>query len=459
MGCSFQKKCWPLCPIYKKELAKILVVLKMKLKKFAGLRVLSVLLEFIYGFGQPFVFSRSFSEADFAFILILYSCAVYFTFFDAGISKLSYARLRKTYVTASNNMCNVLSDTLIFYIALTVVVTSLFSAFTLSLSYFFANGFRLDVLMLFSMATGLNIMFSFFRSIYNALDLSIQFEYIDMGRKLINIAALALLFLDKTMLLTGVVMLVGLALIFLVIIFNLIRHFSIPLHLFKFSPTSISALVKENFSQSRYIFLFTISETVVYNAGFILIPFFLLNRDIIQYNLWMKIYLGIAVFMRIVTDVTLHNITRHYFNHEIAEAKKWFYTTIWLSLGLVTCGTIAFYLLQGSIFPAWVGPGYVFNYWLIAALLIMLIGNSMQHVSGSFLLSTGHHFKETGKLSMVMAIATITLLLFSLVLLKKLDICLLITSIVYITGSLLYRKLAVNAFNIAPVNNTNEDLV
>ncbi len=431
----------------------------MKLKKFAGLRLLSVMLEFIYGFGQPFVFSRSFGEADFAFILILYSCAVYFTFFDAGISKLSYARLRKSYITGTSSLPQVLSNTLIFYIALSVVVTGLFLVFTLSLSYFFTNGFRWYVLMLFSMATGLNIMFSFFRSIYNALDLSVKFEYMDMGRKLINIAALALLFLDKTMLLTGLVMLVGLAFIFLVIIFTLIRHFSIPRQLFKFSSSGIWALIKENFSQSRYIFLFTISETVVYNSGFILIPFFLLNRDIIQYNLWMKIYLGIAVFMRIVTDVTLHNITRHYFNNEIAAAKKWYFKTIWLSLGLVSCGTLVFYLLQGRIFPSWVGAGYVFNNWLIAALLIMLTGNSLQHVSGSFLLSTGHHFKQTGKLSMVMAMVTITVLLLCLLLLKKLGVCILIISIVYIAGSLLYRKLAVNAFNIVPINAVNEDLV
>jgi O-antigen/teichoic acid export membrane protein len=409
----------------------------MKLKQFAALRFLSVGLEIIFGFIQPFLFHKFFNDSAFAFILLLYGYAVYFSFFDVGFGKLAYAKIRSKYVQGKP-VKNEVEDAIIFYTSLFLIIAFFFALFALVFSTIRQSPFLPIVLVLFSINIAGNIVFTFLRGVFNAFDASATFEKYDIIRKVINIGSLILIAVDNSLLTTQVCTIGGIALLFFFILRHLYRQFGIKFQKSWLNIFRQLSRLRQSFAETKFIFVFSIFEALIYNSGYILIPIFLTNRDIIQYGLWMKISMGIATLMRVITDVMIHPLTRTYFNNQMAAARSVFNKTIFASLGLVLAACLSFYLIQDIFMAYWVDSTYIFNNALLLTLLMMLAGNGLQHVSGSFLLSLGNKYKWMSMVSGTIAFCSVFLPAIAWWHYKSLQAGLLIATGIYLTGSFVY---------------------
>ena len=419
----------------------------MKEKFYPIFRYISIFTEFVLGFIQPYFFNRYLKVEDFAFLTILYGCLIYFVFLDGGISRLAYSNLRKKFV---NNIPirNELIETLSFYNSLIIILIIVFLFFCLSLSFNFQNNITLLVLILFSFLTGFNIVFSYFRQIYNALDKYIFYEKIDILRKSANILGVFFIKYDKTLLTTVTFSLFVIIILYVILVFNLIKFSGIDwINIFPKRKT-VFVVFKKYKTDINRIVVFSICEAIIYNCGFILMPMYLNHSGVIQFGIWMKIFTGMAVFMRSFADINIHSITKYYFQGNYQYALRKFYLTLFISITFSICILTLFVFLQKLFFSYWVGIKYIFDINLLIALSIFLLGNSIQHVSGSFLLSESVELAFMRKMSFVLSIIIVAQIFLSLKIYKKLDLTLIFFSIIYFIGSLFYLNVVLKKIKV-----------
>ena len=155
-----------------------------------------------------------------------------------------------------------------------------------------------------------------------------------------------------------------------------------------------------------------------------------------------------AIFMRSITDINIHKITKSYFqkDHTVTHIK--FTKTLLLSIGFSFGSVTIFISLQDWFFKYWIGTKYIFNNSLLIALMIMLLGNAVQHTSGSFLLAEGSELNFIKKLSIILCIIISTQMFFSMSMYKNLEICLIMFVSIYFIGSFFYLKAALTRIKI-----------
>lgn len=409
------------------------------MRKYAVLKLLSVGLVIIWGFLQPAAFHKFLSEKDFAFLTIFYGYGLFLDFFDFGVNKPVYARLRRDFVEGQN-IQQQLIDILQLYLAILAFMVSVFAGFMFFSSYHFDNQLTKFVVVLLAINICLTVFFNYSRNLLFAIDEFVLFERLDIARKFLNVVSIFLLAVDGSYLLTVLANLLGFGFIFGLILQKIATRFGFSLSDI-FQTLELQGIKRTFWTyahEAKYSFAFTFNANMTFNIGFLLFPLFLSSREIIQFGLWYKITYGTAMFIVAFSDLSLHHITRFYITGKVSQAFRYFLLTIAASLLSVTAMFVVFYLFKAPIFRLWVDSSYEFDGLITLSLLIFFVGRSFEYVSSTILLSLGGFFRKATVLSSFI-LALCFVLLFSLLYLgKSLSLILIIFSLVVLLNGLMY---------------------
>lgn len=372
----------------------------MLLKRYAILRYIGLLLGVTTAFLQPALFSRTLSQGEFAALSFLYGVIAYLAFCDLGMSKPIYATLRSL-VISKKDITNDLQSCLSFYIVMMLMTAVAFTLLLLILPVAQLRNIAAPTLVLFAVAASQNVFINCIEYVFNALEMQVAFQQIDISRRSANIFSLPLLLVDPTFFLTIILNVFALSICCAVVIFQLQKNHQLRISL---DIPACRVLIRKHWPNSRNSLALTINDTLIYNIGFIVLPVFLGASDIVNYSLWLKVFFGGALVIRIIIDIYIHDLTRHYFAGEFLQARALLIRAIKYSVILAIIFELTFYLASPVIFSVWVKGRFHFNILYHLALGLWLIALSVQSSAGVFLLSQGKSFIQMRNLSTLLMI-------------------------------------------------------
>jgi hypothetical protein len=202
--------------------------------------------------------------------------------------------------------------------------------------------------------------------------------------------------------------------------------------------SSSLSLFKEMFARSKDVFVFSLSETSIYNLGFIVLPLMYGSNSVIQFGLWLKVFMGMAVLIRIMTDINIHRLTKLYFQSNRLAFFNLFDKTLISSIFIVLSSFTFFVLISNKFFYYWTAGKFEFDFNLKIALFLILLGNGIQHLSGTILLSIGNQFNFMRKWSLLFLGLIILVYFISFYFQPSLGILLVVLQLFYFFGSFIY---------------------
>jgi len=410
-------------------------------KKLFLLKYFGLFIGLFTAFLQPNFFNRFFTEDEFALLILIFGLSTYLIFFDGGISKPLYPNLRDQFINGLETG-SIVKKIVNFYNVVFLSVFTFFTLVILLLSTYYDNTFPVFFFILLSFYISLNLIISYYKNILNALDLYIPFETVEIIRKSLNIVVLLLLFVDSSFILSFLVGCAISILLYLYVLLLLVRQTNMHvIDFFTLNKKEVSFIFSKYFTDSYQYFQFSINEILIYNSGFILIPIFLSSFEVIEYGLWMRIFIGVSLFTRAISDISIHAITKKYFAREMSIVKQMMRKLFILSTVMVFLFASLYLVFNDTLFLYWVDEKYKFDLYLNIALIIMIFSNAYQHIAGTFLLAIGGNFMALKRISFILLLIIIFVQIILIVIFKDLSIVLLATSMIYLLGMFYYLHL------------------
>lgn len=406
--------------------------------KYSILKYLGLTLSVIFGILQPTIFEDNLDTDNFAFLILIYGFATYLILFDLGINRSVYTKLRKLYIENDLKW----KKTILYIIPLfNWMLFSILIFFSIILWYFWSvylNNFKYITIMLFVISIVMNIGINYMEVLYNGINKLNHFQYIDISRKIINISTLFLAYIDNTMLLTFLYSSLGLFILLAYLQYSICKSY-IKRKLIILTGLKKTVFTFRNYwNDARDSFIFNINETLIYNNGYILIPLYFGSFFIIQYGLWMKLFLGITLISGGISSIFIHKITETYFNGNYRQTKNYLLLSLILSVMISLFTFSIFYNFSDLIFKYWVSEKYSMDKNLLYSLGLWTVVNALQTVSGIFLLSIGGQFKYIRNLSSIILVFIIITTIFCLSVGYSLGALLLILGCIYTFGVSFY---------------------
>lgn len=367
------------------------MILKYGLLKYLGLGCSVVI-----GFLLPAIFSRNLSTEDFAMATVVLGLSSYFSFFDFGVGKPAYATIRKSFLDGGNDWKEDIYSIISFFIFSSCLVLSSFFL----LSYFYVGKAYPDassfLFLFFSCFVSLNIFLNNMESVYNAVDKYFHFLIYDFLRKASPVIIIFTIPIYKSLDLPYLFSTIFLFFLAVMSSFYFIRNKIRKLYNLKRHIWFVKKLWKDAFS---YL-VFNCSEAFIYNFGFIIFPYYLMNVDLIVYGLWLKIFIGINLFSTLVVNIFIHKITKLYHLNDLISAFKNLAIAFVVALSISLVSLSIFSLWEDNILHKWVSDSKYIENFPLAALWFWCVFNSIQSTCGVFLLSIGGNFVYLRKLAL-----------------------------------------------------------
>lgn len=368
--------------------------------QFATYKYLSLLIGVVTAFVQVGLYVRNLREGDVAFLMVITSYATFISWFDAGFGRPLYATLRKEFLENKIKSSEVLSAICI-YVLLGLISIVIFCAVICILSSNFDLNISLKTVFMFGASVAIASCISFFNSIYAAVDEYSRFELIELGKRASNLGTSFLILYDSTFYLTALTILMCNAILYIETIRFLVGKYYTQLS-YRNLMVEMKRLIAAHKKESSQYFVFMINESLIYNWGYLITPFLLSTSNIVLFGLWMRLFSGMASFSRSVADITIHSITKNFFSGKLDLANTERKRTILLTVVISTLMVAFFALFADPIMNYWVDGKYVIDGYLLLALFVLLISNSIQHVAGTVLVSLGNHFKKLRNMSAIL---------------------------------------------------------
>ncbi len=400
-----------------------------------------------YGLAQTSLFSKYLAIDDFAFITIIYGVTVYSAFADFGISKPLYSELRMMYVKEQNWREEIERVVPFMFLAIFLQNIILF----LIVGYFWIekkNNYSILFVVIFIFTIVSNSLILYIENIYNSIDDFNYFQITDNIRRFIALLSLGFIYIDKSLYLTLIIYSLGLIIIINNQLNRLKNNYNIKLILRSNFLINIKYIFNRYWKKSKDFLIFSINETIIYNIGFLVFPFFYNSKEIIEYGIWVKIFLGLTLLMGVIGLAYNHAISRYYLSMNESLVKNKFKQSFIFSIIFIAFFILILYSGSDYIFLYWLDNKYKLNNIFFIALAVWCIGNACQHVSGTFLMSTGTEFEFLKNSSLYILITMTCSTLLSLNFGLTIDKTLLVNSLVYFIGALFYLKQAFKKMNI-----------
>lgn len=400
-------------------------------KRYALLRYATISLGVISGFAQIYWFVRYLAPENLAFVVLISGYGVFLNLVDAGLSKPAYADLRAGFIQRLDQTHKI-RGILTSYLLLSAVVLTLFCIATLILSVAIPNKLSLSVVILLGLTLATGTSTNFFRDVLRAVDQYEYFEKTELLRRGANIAATSLVIIDSSLFMTVTTQALIFILIYAHVVWRTLRASNGKLRdLVGLSVSHASETFLRYWPDTKNYLAFMVNETLLYNGGYLIVPAYLDYRGVIIFGVWMRIYSGMTLITRAVSDITIHVITQYFFNGNVSMAQRLLIKSAWLSVGLAAGLTLTFVALHDSFMTLWVSGKYSFDTLMFVGLGTFLCANALQHVMGTFLVSIGEHFRILRNISIVATVGVLGSFLGTLHMTRQLGMSLVATSCAY----------------------------
>jgi len=344
----------------------------MKVKKLLLLKVIGIAVTLISGVLQPGIFSRYLSVGEYAFISTFLGVTAFVTVLDSGVSRAFYLDIRAAFIKGKRYQ-EKLKRASSFYIVLYVVIA--FFCFLVAKYY---SGLYLEKSSIwgyfYSIIVLIAIIFSFYKPILNAIDQYIYVAYWDIYRRFLGlIFCLLILYMSLTE--ASIINLFLSLPILLMVLWHLYHH------------RKATNDNEEGSSQLRQLIkmsaIFSLAEVTIYNVGYLILPFFYDEKDIVIFGIAMRLYLIMAMMIRIFGDSYVHQFTELYHQKKYRAAADVFISTRNKTLFCAITGLIVFLYFYDLILPIWIA-NYNIPDQMIYAVAILVFSNAILHVAGTF---------------------------------------------------------------------------
>lgn len=418
---------------------------------FAIKRYTTLFLGVLNAFLLPFVFDRIFESSTFSYLIIISGFVPFLNLMDLGITKPIMASIRENFINKKSLSSN--SELLNLYYIIFVFIGIIYCSSSIIIFYLKGiNEIKLLDVICFCLFNTCIIAFTFLKPFFWAINKYHISEKLDLIIRISNLIFLLILYFFNSISLNLIVIVSFL----IIIIHNYnVKNFSF-FSKFKFAKLSFNSLkeyvlpFKKNALNNLS---FSINETLIYSGGILILPFFLDDNSIIVYGIFLRLFSNFAIIFRAITDIKIHEITKHFFLNDLCSVAKQLNFLILISLTIAFIEIFIFYFTHDLLFSFLLKKQYDFNNIFILTLGVFLLSNSIQHPTGTFYVFTGKYFPFLRKLSFYMMLTVTCFSLFTLILFKELDYYLIIVSVIYFVGSLVY----LTKKNISNLNNVKHD--
>jgi O-antigen/teichoic acid export membrane protein len=324
------------------------------------------------------------------------SLYVYISFFDFGITKPIYANLREKYIQGA--IIKVNSEIWIGLILtlLVLIISSLFFPLYINLIGNKDLGLILPLIVLLFSFTFFNF---FLKALLDALDEYFFYDLYDFIRKLLLVFFTLLLIWNLEIKIYFVLLV---CVTFMLTIICLIKIKKLGFSISYPGINTMNNVRKKYWLDGIANMTYSISDLFINNAGIVIIPIILDAKGVLIYQVYIKLYRGVSAVYRALIDANIPNLTKWYLiKSERKLLISYFGQRLLFNLIILALALTVFSMFGDRIFLYLIGDnlnGVNLNL-LYVSLIILAIGNYIQHVSCVFLLSTGSNYKFLRKIS------------------------------------------------------------
>lgn len=141
----------------------------------------------------------------------------------------------------------------------------------------------------------------------------------------------------------------------------------------------------------RYL-VFSANEVLLYNLPLVYFSWVGGAPQLLYFGVWMRLFQLVVLPMRVLADARVNRQTGAYFQGETAVVRRELRTSLRAAVAVVGVTLVGAWLLREQVL-GWLGAGVlVDDRWFLPALAVWGLGNALQHVLGSFVLSYGGGF-------------------------------------------------------------------
>ena len=375
-----------------------------------------------------------YQSEDLVYIFMLFGIITYFTVFDFGVGKPIYARLRKMYLSKDIRLKQeVLAGKSLMLIILIILL--FFCTFTVTILY--VSYLPIKISYLSTAALGLYIAFSIcitlLKDVFDAIDKYLSWEKFDVYRKIGLLIATTSIYFDPSLLILSFTLLI-INILILVALFKKMNSFGYYGFDIRGAWHKIPFYKESAFDN----LIFKINEVLMYNWGYLIIPFFS-DQLLVLYAILNRIFLGVSIPIRAISDIYIHNLTKIYFSKGFSSIEHKIIKLILISLilGLMMIFFIFYFHKELNFY--WLNEKASIDLVFLYAISIFILTNTILHPIGSVLISIGGYFKKMRNYSFIVVTLMITISLILLIL-NKGEFVLLGASLAYSISLVFYIK-------------------
>ena len=408
-----------------------------RLYSFISYKFLIIFISFFIGFIQPGIFSRYYDSNTFAALLLISGFLTYLAFLDMGFGKPLYSLMRENYVKKSNELNDVISFSIFFYIIIGIIILIT----TFGISFLIFEYFKPDLsphsFILFSLALSSNIITNNFRHIFQAIDKYVFYEKTLFFKRLINMILLIIIIVQRDLTFFAFSLLIYNFFLLMFYVRRLLNQNKISHNYLLNFDNNITIFNKVR-SSALDFFVITVCEVIFYNYGFFYLPYFnFAEIDIITYSIFNKIYLSIVLFVRIPTDISIHVASDYFHKSNFLSYRMTFYKTIFIAIPLAIIFSLPIIFFDDFLIKFWVGENY-FNTEVKIALIIAVLANIIHHVCGTYLFSIGNNYRTCLKINLFAIFLIVFFLYLSILNQYSIENLLIGISFIYLIVSIIY---------------------
>lgn len=404
----------------------------------------------IWGFCLTWVLVRSIGVEAMASYAFAAALGLYLSASNLGVSNLLYALLRHAFLTLPKGSRlearegRILSTTLVLFLLTSLAATALFATFaragdthaqSAALSVFFAG-------------VALQLPWTSVKAALEATSRHIFYEGLDAMRRTIHLGSLgAILFGAAPIWVFGLHLLVW-ALAYALAMAQM--QATIKIECWHLSRRGLSELYAVVAPKLRPASLFTITEMLLYNGAYLVIPaLYASPATLVVYDLFNKLF-RMAINANIVlSTVYMPKLTAAWHGGDTEGFRRGFNRLVWLSLGAML-GFAALLARWGE----WILTTLLDNQaslpvTMIAATVLAAFGNALQNSSGSLIIGLGLVREACGLAFGMLSLMTVFTTAVGLMDLGFAT-WLLGYSLIYLGGSVMWLTTALRLWNKGP---------
>lgn len=283
-----------------------------------------------------------------AYIMIVLGLSTYLSLTDFGIGKPVYALIKELHTHQNTDaLKKLLTEVSSIYLKLVLISTLVSSSifFIVGIQYEAQTVFSWQILVIFCLFNAVNPILSIYKPLLSAINRYNEFEKIDFFRRTLLLCFMLLIcFSINTVFLYGLLLAGCFFLFFRALI------------LLDVKPT-MEFPVRDFFSKHKSsfysAFIFSLCELFIYNCGYVLLPIFGSDTDVILYGFWMRAFLVMVMLLRIIIDVKMHSIVEIFFSFNSKVAYRKLFSLIYVTTSAYLLFSGVFYCLMPLLDELW----------------------------------------------------------------------------------------------------------